>query len=73
MLRPHEVLASLYRHAQGGLLVSVQEISGGATIRITTADDRTATIVALAVENDLSDAGAIEAWICTYGCRTCGG
>ena len=52
---------------------SIYTISSGATVRVSTEGDRTATIVSLCDESDLSDAGLVDAWIFRSGCSTCGG
>jgi hypothetical protein len=52
---------------------SIYTISSGATFRVSTDGDRSATIVSLCHETDLSEAGLVDAWVFRSGCPTCGG
>jgi hypothetical protein len=72
VLHPQEALASLYLHARGASAVSTQTSSSGKTVKIATDAGKGTTTLSLFGEIDLSEAGALENWVCGYGCRTCG-
>jgi hypothetical protein len=72
VLHPQEVLAAIYRHTQSASLVSTVAAASGIEMRIVTEPTTTTTLVSLADETNASDAGLVEAWLCNYGCRSCG-
>ena len=72
ILHPQEALASLYLHARGATTVSIQTSASGKTIKIATDAGQGITTLSLFGETDVAEAGALENWVCGYGCRTCG-
>ena len=85
---PHEVLPLIYQHSRTGEhfsnaatpsashpklpVSSLHRLGSSVELRVTTEADRSATIVSLESETDLSAAGSLESWISTSGCRSCG-
>jgi hypothetical protein len=72
VLHPQEALSSLYLHSRGTSSVSTQNTACGKAIKIATDGGRGITTLSLLGETDLAETGALENWVCGYGCRTCG-